>query len=59
VISTCFAWDDVVDVHLTLICATQLTDSTITREDTLSLLSVSSAVEFIYSHLDLIITVTT
>jgi hypothetical protein len=58
-VSTCLARNDVIDVHLTLICATQLTDSTITREDTLSLLSVSSAVEFIYSHLDLIITVNT
>jgi hypothetical protein len=43
-IATCFAWDDVIDVHLTLIYATQLTDSTITREDPLTLLSVSSAV---------------
>jgi hypothetical protein len=47
VIASRFARNDVVDVHLTLICATQLTDSTITREDTLSLLSVSSAIELI------------
>jgi hypothetical protein len=43
-IATCFAWDDVIDVHLTLICATQLTASTITHEHAFALLSVSSAV---------------
>jgi hypothetical protein len=43
-IATCFAWDDVIDVHLTLICATQLAASTITHEHTLPLLAVSSAV---------------
>jgi hypothetical protein len=44
VISTYLAWDDVVDVHLALICATYLADSTIAREDAFTLLSVSSAV---------------
>jgi hypothetical protein len=43
-IATCFAWDDVIDVHLTLICATQLATSTITHEHTLTLLSIASAV---------------
>jgi hypothetical protein len=39
-----FAWDDVIDVHLTLICTTQLTSSTITHEHPFALLSVSPAV---------------
>jgi hypothetical protein len=46
-ITTGFAWDDVIDVHLTLICATQLTSSTITHEHAFALLSVSPAIEFI------------
>jgi hypothetical protein len=44
VIATCLAWNYVVDVHLALICATYLADSTIAREDAFTLLSVSSAV---------------
>jgi hypothetical protein len=47
VISTCLAWDDVIDVHLTLICTTQLTHSTIALEDTITLLSIASAIEFV------------
>jgi hypothetical protein len=47
VVSTCFAWDDVVDVHLALICATQLTSSAITHEDALSLLAVAPAVQLV------------
>jgi hypothetical protein len=47
VISTCFAWDDVIDVHLTLICATQLADSSISGEDPFTLLSIASAVDLI------------
>jgi hypothetical protein len=43
-ISTCLAWDDVIDVHLTFICTTQLANTTITREDAITLFSVSSAV---------------
>jgi hypothetical protein len=43
-VSTCLAWDDVIDVHLTFICATDLTHSAITIEHTLSLCPVSSAV---------------
>jgi hypothetical protein len=43
-IAACFAWDDVIDMHLTLICATQLAASTITHEYTLTLLSIASAV---------------
>jgi hypothetical protein len=46
-ISTSFAWDDVIDVHLTLICTTQLASSTITHEHALTLFAVSSAVELI------------
>jgi hypothetical protein len=44
VVSTYLAWNDVIDVHLTFICATQLAASTITHEHTLSLFTVSSAV---------------
>jgi hypothetical protein len=43
-IAPCFAWDDVIDVHLTLICTTQLTSSTIAHEHAFALLSVSPAV---------------
>jgi hypothetical protein len=46
-VSTYLAWDDVIDVHLTLICATQLTSSTITHEHALSLRSVASAIDLI------------
>jgi hypothetical protein len=44
VIATSFAWDDVIDVHLTLICATQLTSSTIAHEHPFALFPVSPAV---------------
>jgi hypothetical protein len=47
VVSTCFAWNDVVDVHLTLICATQLTSSAITHKHTLSLFAIAPAVQLI------------
>jgi hypothetical protein len=43
-IASGFAWNDVINVHLTLICATQLTASTITHKHTLSLFSIASAV---------------
>jgi hypothetical protein len=46
-ISSGLAWDDVIDVHFTFICATQLTSSTITHEHTLSLLAITPAVEII------------
>jgi hypothetical protein len=46
-VSTNLAWDDVVDVHLTLICATQLTDSSIAVEHSLTLRFIASAVEFV------------
>jgi hypothetical protein len=36
-----------VNVHLTLICATDLTDTTITLEHTFALLAVTSAVQLI------------
>jgi hypothetical protein len=44
VITTNLAWNDVIDMHLTLICATQLAASTITHEYAFALLSVSPAV---------------
>jgi predicted transcriptional regulator of viral defense system len=44
VVSTCFAWDDVINVHLTLICATQLTSSAIAHEHALSLFAITPAV---------------
>jgi hypothetical protein len=43
-VSTYLAWDDVINVHFTFVCATQLAASTITHEHTLSLFAVSSAV---------------
>jgi hypothetical protein len=43
-VSAYLAWDDVIDMHLTLICATQLAASTITHEYAFTLLAVSSAV---------------
>jgi hypothetical protein len=42
--TTYLAWDDVVDMHLTLICATYLTEATITLKHTLTLFTVTSAV---------------
>jgi hypothetical protein len=44
VITTGFAWNYVVDVHLTLIGATQLTSSTIAHEHAFALFPVSPAV---------------
>jgi hypothetical protein len=41
------AWNNVVDVHLTLICATQLTDSSISSEDAFTLLTIPASVELI------------
>jgi hypothetical protein len=46
-VTTGLAWDDVIDVHLTFICATQLTSSTITHEHSLTLFTIASAVEVI------------
>jgi hypothetical protein len=46
-ISTYLTRNDVIDVHLALICTTQLTDSTITREDPLTLFSIASAIELV------------
>jgi hypothetical protein len=43
-IATGFAWNDVIDVHLTFICTTQLTGSTITHEHAFTLLTVSPTV---------------
>jgi hypothetical protein len=41
-VTTILAWDDVIDMHLTFICATQLAGSTITHEHALTLLSIAS-----------------
>jgi hypothetical protein len=43
-VSTYLAWYHMIDVHLALICATQLTHATITLEHTLTLFAVASAV---------------
>jgi hypothetical protein len=42
--TTYLAWDYMIDVHLTLICATNLALSSITLEHTLTLFAVASAV---------------
>jgi len=46
-ITTRFAWDDVIDVHLTLICLTDLADPSISSEYTITLLSIASAIELV------------
>jgi hypothetical protein len=46
-VSTYLAWYHMINVHLTLICATQLTNTTIALEHTLSLFAVASAVQLI------------
>jgi hypothetical protein len=46
-ISARLARDYVVDVHLTLICATQLTHSAIASEDAFTLLTIAASVELI------------
>jgi hypothetical protein len=43
-ITTGLAWNDVIDVHLTFICTTQLTGSTITHEHAFTLFAISPAV---------------
>jgi hypothetical protein len=45
--TTYFAWYYMVDMHLTFICATYLTEATITLKHTLTLLAVASAVQLI------------
>jgi hypothetical protein len=45
--TTYLAWDYVIDVHLTLICTTDLAYTTITLEHTLTLFSIASAVQLI------------
>jgi hypothetical protein len=42
--STNLAWDDVIDVHLTFICATDLTHSSITSKDPVTLTTVTPSV---------------
>jgi hypothetical protein len=44
VVTTGFAWDDMINVHLTLICLTDLAYTTITLEHSFTLFAVSSAV---------------
>jgi hypothetical protein len=46
-ITTGLAWDDVIDVHFTLVSTTQLTDSSITHEHAFTLLSIPTRVELI------------
>jgi hypothetical protein len=47
VISTYLAWNDVVDVHLTLISTTLSTDATISIEHSLTLGFIASAIELV------------
>jgi hypothetical protein len=49
-IATSLAWDYVVDVHLAFICATYLTEATITHEHAFTLLSIPTRVQLINSH---------
>jgi hypothetical protein len=46
-IASGFAWDDVVDVHLTFICATYLAEATIAHEHAFTLLAVSPTVQLV------------
>jgi hypothetical protein len=46
-IATHLAWYHMVNVHLALICATQLTEATIALEHTLSLLTIAPTVQLI------------
>jgi mannose/cellobiose epimerase-like protein (N-acyl-D-glucosamine 2-epimerase family) len=45
--TTNLAWYHMIDVHLTLICATDLAYTTITLEHAFALLAVASAVQLI------------
>jgi len=47
VITTSFAWNYVVDVHLAFICATYLAEATITHEHAFALLAVSPTVQLV------------
>jgi hypothetical protein len=47
VITTSLAWNYVVDVHLALICATYLTEATITHEHAFALFAVSPTVQLV------------
>jgi hypothetical protein len=46
-VSTCLAWNYVVDVHLALIYATYLTEATIAHEHAFALFAVSPTVQLI------------
>jgi hypothetical protein len=45
--STSLAWNDVIDVHLAFICATDLTHSAITIEHAFTLSSIAPGVQFV------------
>jgi hypothetical protein len=47
VITTCLAWNYVVDVHLAFICSTYLAEATITHEHAFALLAVTPSVQLI------------
>jgi hypothetical protein len=49
-VTTGLATNDVIDMHLTFICTTQLAHATITLEHAFTLFAVSSAVKLINSH---------
>jgi hypothetical protein len=47
VITTSFAWNYMVDVHLALICSTYLAEATITHEHAFALFAVSPTVQLV------------
>jgi hypothetical protein len=47
VITTRLAWNYVVDMHLTFICATYLAEATITHEHAFALLAVTPTVQLV------------
>jgi hypothetical protein len=46
-VSTYLAWNDMIDVHLTFICATDLAHATITLEHAFTLFAVTPAVQLV------------
>jgi hypothetical protein len=46
-VTTYLAWNDMIDVHLTLICTTDLAHATITLEHALTLFAVTPRVQLI------------
>jgi hypothetical protein len=47
VITTCLAWNYVIDVHLAFVCSTYLAEATITHEHAFTLFAVSPTVQLI------------